>query len=99
MNVSLFKQPSAVLPLVMSAAALLLIAGYVAGVGLQPRSAPHDEGPAARVFQLLLAGQLPVIAAFGLKWLPKAPASAATVIVLQVAAIATALATIMILEA
>jgi len=34
-----------------------------------------DEGVAAHVFQLLMAGQIPIIAFFAFKWLSAIPAS------------------------
>src|SRR5438045_7929162 len=67
MNVSTVKQPSALIPLAMSCAALAIVLGHIAlsGVGRQV-----DEGTAAHLWQLLMAGQLPVVAFFAIKWLP-----------------------------
>jgi hypothetical protein len=45
-----------------------------------------DEGTAAHIFQLLMAGQLPVVAFFAIKWLPRAPQRALYVLALQAAA-------------
>ena len=68
----------------MSAAALSLLAGYVALVGIhEPR---QDEGAAARIFQFLLSGQVPIVAVFAVQWLPKKPAIALRIIALQVIA-------------
>ena len=69
-NVSLLKQPSAYLPLVMSLAALALVLGHAAVYGVIHEA---DEGTAAHVWQILMAVQLPIVAYFLLKWLPKRP--------------------------
>ena len=77
---SLFKHPSAWIPLVMSLAGLALILGYVAIFGIVQHP---DEGAPARLFQLIMLAQLPVIAFFAIKWLPKRPAQALSVLALQ----------------
>ena len=93
----MIKHPIAWLPLTMSLAALALVAGYLAlfGVSNQP---PADEGAAARIFQLLLAGQAPIVAYFVLKWLPHRPKQAMAVLALQVLAALAALAPVYLLE-
>jgi hypothetical protein len=79
----MLRRPSAYLPLAMSAAALALVLGHAAifGVARQP-----DEGTAAHLWQLLLAGQLPVVLYFSVRWLPAAPRQAVPVLALQIAA-------------
>lgn len=79
-NVSLIKQPSAWLPLVMSLAALALVLGHATIFGVVHEA---DEGTAAHVFQILMAVQLPIVAYFLLKWLPRKPKESFRVIVLQ----------------
>jgi hypothetical protein len=76
-------RPSAFAPVVMSAAALALVLGYAAIVGTEPQ---EDEGAAAHLFQLLLAGQAPVMAWFAIRWLPAEPRQALLVLTLQVGA-------------
>ena len=83
MNVSPMKQPSALLPIAMSIAALALVLTHVALFGVVHEA---DEGTAAHLWQLLMAGQLPVVAYFALKWLPQAPGQAWAVLFLQVVA-------------
>jgi hypothetical protein len=83
MNFSLIKQPSALIPLAMSVAALALVLGHVAIFGVVREA---DEGTAAHLWQLLMAGQLPIVAYFGLKWLPRAPEQALRVLALQAVA-------------
>jgi hypothetical protein len=72
---SILRHPSAYLPLVMSLGALAMIVWFVAAHGVVRQA---DEGTQARLWQLLMAGQVPVIAYFALRWLPRAPRSAAS---------------------
>jgi hypothetical protein len=83
MNVPPMKQPSALLPLAMSVAALALVLVHVAIFGVVHEA---DEGTAAHLWQLLMAGQVPVVAYFALKWLSRAPGQALRVLALQAAA-------------
>lgn len=78
-NLSLLKQPSAYFPLVMSLAALALVVGHAAVFGIVHEA---DEGAAAHIWQILMAGQLPFVAYFALKWLPRQPREALLVLVL-----------------
>src|SRR2546421_4722926 len=59
MSTSALKRPSALIPLAMSLAALAVVLGHIAvsGIAREP-----DEGAAAHIWQLLMAGQLPVVA-------------------------------------
>ncbi len=83
MSRSLIKQPSAVVPLVLSSAALALVLGHAALFGVVHEA---DEGTAAHIFQLLMAAQVPVVAFFAIRWLPRAPRQAFQVLVLQAGA-------------
>ena len=83
MSRSLIKRPSAVLPLVMSCAALALVLGHAVLFGVVHEA---DEGTAAHIFQLLMAAQVPVVAYFAIKWLPRAPRQALQVLALQAGA-------------
>ncbi|MBZ5674208.1 MAG: hypothetical protein LAP61_08190 [Acidobacteriia bacterium] len=101
MNTSLLKRPSAFVPLAMSLAALTLLLVYVAMFGnAHPAddAEVHDERGPARIFQLLLAAQLPIIAFFAIKWLPRAPKEGLIVLVLQAGAGIAAIATVLFLE-
>ncbi len=83
MDFSTLKRPSALIPLAMSLAALALVLGHIAMFG----GARHaDEGAAAHLWQLLMAGQMPIIAFFAIKWLPRTPRQALLVLVLQAGA-------------
>ena len=94
MNVPSIKQPSAFLPLAMSLAALALVLGHAAIFGVVHEA---DEGTAAHIFQLLMAAQVPIVAFFALKWLPRAPRQALQVLALQAGAALAAMAAVFIL--
>ena len=66
----ILKSPLAWVPILMSSFAFLLIIFYVAIFGIAKNT---DEGLAARIFQLLLVGQLPIVAFFVLKYINKKP--------------------------
>jgi hypothetical protein len=83
MNVSLMKQPTAFLPVAMSLTALALVLSHVLIYGVVHEA---DEGTAAHLWQLLMAGQVPIAAYFALKFLPQAPGKALRVVALQFAA-------------
>lgn len=83
MTASTFKHPGAWLPMLMSTAALGIVLLHVAIFGAARQA---DEGAAAHVFQILMALQLPLIAFFALKWLPKDRRHAVQVLGLQLAA-------------
>jgi hypothetical protein len=79
---TLFKRPSGFLPVAMSSIALLLVLAQVATVGVEPQP---DEGAAAHIWQLLMVAQLPLIAYFGIRWVPPAPKQGLIVLVTQLA--------------
>ena len=81
---SLMRHPSGYLPVAMSVGALAMIVWYVAahGVVRQP-----DEGAQAHLWQILVAGQLPLIASFAFTWLPRARRPALIVLATQGAAL------------
>jgi hypothetical protein len=89
------KQPSAAIPVAMSLAALVVIFVHIVIAGIAPEP---DEGPAAHIWQLLMAAQIPVLLFFAIKWLPRAPRLAVCVLALQVAAIAAAMAPVFLLH-
>jgi ABC-type Co2+ transport system permease subunit len=83
MDTSLVREPSGALPIAMSLTALLVVVAHVALFGIVHEA---DEGTAAHLWQLLMGGQLPIVAWFALKWLPRAPRRALRVLALQIAA-------------
>ena len=79
----LLRRPSALLPLTMSGAALAIVVGYIVMFGTAKQA---DEGTAAHLWQLLMAGQVPAMAFFAIKWLPAQPRQALMVLALQITA-------------
>ena len=92
---TIVKQPSAFLPVAMSLAALatVLVALAIGGVVREA-----DEGTAAHIWQLLMGGQIPIVAFFAIKWLPQAPRQALYVLALQVGVALAALAPVYLLH-
>ncbi|TMF30835.1 MAG: hypothetical protein E6I25_02420 [Chloroflexi bacterium] len=89
------KHPSALIPMAMSIAALTLVLGHIAMFGTARQA---DEGTAAHLWQLLMAGQLPIIGFFAIKWFPRTPGPALLVLVLQAIAGLAAAAPVFLLN-
>ena len=94
-NATTLKTPSALVPIAMSLLALAIVVIHVVTFGTAREA---DEGAAAHLWQILMAGQLPVIAWFAIKWLPRAPKSAALTLGLQLAAALAACAPVYFLH-
>jgi hypothetical protein len=92
---SMLKRPSAFVPVAMSVAALALVLVSVSFFG-----AAHevDEGATAHMWQFLVAGQLPVVAFFAIKWIPRDPRSAFLVLGLQAVILLAALSPVYFLN-
>jgi hypothetical protein len=73
----------------MSLIALVMVLAHVAFYGVT-RAA--DEEATAHIFQLLMAGQLPVIAFYAYRWLPRTPRQALPILGAQVGAALVAIA-------
>lgn len=86
---TILKHPSAFLPVAMSLTALAVlgvaaiynILHYGHGLVREP-----DEGTAAHLWQILMAGQVPVLLFFAIKWLRRAPRQTLGVLALQAGA-------------
>ena len=65
-----------------------IVLGYAAMFGVARRA---DEGAAAHIWQLLMAGQVPVIAFFAIKWLPTRRKQALLVLIVQFGAVVAAM--------
>ena len=91
----MIKKPSTFLPVAMSFAALAVVLAHVAIFGAAREA---DEGAAAHLWQLLMAAQLPVLAFFAIKWLPRSPKQALLVMALQAGAASAALAPVYFLN-
>ena len=82
---AILRLPSAFIPVAMSLAALaVLLCALVYGLIInKPLVREADEGAIAHIWQLLMAGQLPVLVYFVTKRLPRAPKPALGVLALQ----------------
>ena len=78
----------------MSAAALALVIIHAATFGIAPEA---DEGTAARVFQLLMVAQVPIIGFFAIRWLPEARTKSLRILAMQAAAAIAAIAAVITL--
>jgi hypothetical protein len=83
MNSALLRRPSALIPVAMSVTALGIVLAYATMFGVARQA---DEGVAAHIWQLLMAGQVPVVAFFAIKWLPTQPRQGLLVLALQLGA-------------
>jgi len=83
MNIVAVKQPSAIIPIVMSTAAIATVLVHLLIFGAAPQA---DEGASAHLWQLLMAGQAPVIIFYSIKWLPQSPRTALAVVAVQIGA-------------
>lgn len=84
MTASPMKHWTAFVPLAMSLAGLALIFGHVATSGGVRET---DEGTAARLWQLLMAAQVPVVAFFAVTWVPRAPTPGLLILTSQILAV------------
>ena len=80
---SILKLPSAFLPVAMSLTGLALVLGHIAIYGVVREA---DEGAVAHLWQLLMAGQMPLLLFFAIKWFPRTPRQALLVLGLQAVA-------------
>ncbi len=80
---SMMRRPSAFLPVAMSLTALTMVLCTLGMYGVVHQT---DEGAVAHLWQLLMAGQMPVVLYFAIKWLPRAPRQTLWVLALQVGA-------------
>jgi len=87
-----FRHPSAWLPVAMSGAALAVVIAQIVTVGI---AREPDEGTAAHFWQLLMAGQLPLIAFFVFAH-AASPRQVLPVLVLQLCAALAAVAPVFI---
>jgi hypothetical protein len=94
---AMLKHRSAFLPLAMSAIALAMLLCDLAVVGLAHELAQKDEGAVAHLWQLLTAGQMPIVAFFAIRWLPRAPRQGLSVLALQAGAVLASMAPVFFL--
>jgi hypothetical protein len=94
-STGMLKRPSGFLPVVMSCAALAVVLVFLILHGPAPQP---DEGTAAHTWQLLMAGQIPIIAFFAIKWVRLSPRRALPVLALQVGAALAAMIPVYLLH-
>jgi hypothetical protein len=70
----------------LTALTMLLVAIAVGLAAHNPIAHEKDEGSIAHIFQILMTVQLPIVAFFAFKWLPRAPRQTLPVLALQAAA-------------
>lgn len=101
---SAFRAASAWIPLLMSGAATALVVGYLATGPHEPTMVLDngvmrpEEGPAARLWQLLMALQLPAMAFFAVTWLPRDPKRARAMLALHALAVVAAATPVVLLD-
>jgi hypothetical protein len=98
---TMVRKPSAFLPAAMSVTALALLGGaymYGRATGHTGFVREPDEGSLAHLWQLLMTGQVPVLAYFTIKWLPRAPKQTLSILALQAGAVLAALAPVYFLN-
>jgi hypothetical protein len=94
MNASRFQPLAAWLPIAMSLAALIAVLFQIVTFGAARQS---DEGTMAHIWQLLMAGQVPILIFYALRWLPRARKTALRVIAVQLAAAVAAMVPVFVL--
>ena len=94
MNVSTFRPLAAWVRIAMSLAAVATVLLQIATFGIAPQG---DEGTNAHLWQLLMAGQVPILIFYACKWLPRAPKATLGVIGVQLGAAVAAIAPVYLL--
>jgi hypothetical protein len=79
----------------MSLAALAIVLVVLMTHGTAPQA---DEGTAAHLWQLLMAGQIPIVVFFAIKQLPQSPRRAMPILALQAGAALAAMAPVFLLH-
>ena len=90
------KEPSGFVPVWMSLTALALVLSRVAMDVIQSGHVMReaDEGTDAHIWQLLMAAQMPALALFAVKWLPRAPRQTLKMLAVQAGAVMANLAVV-----
>ncbi len=88
-------RPSAFLPVAMSLTALSAVVYHVLVYGIAREA---DEGAVAHIWQILMAGQLPLLAFFAIRWLPRAPGYSLCVLAAQAGAALASMAPVFFLK-
>ena len=94
MNVPKLRHPTVFLPLAMSLLALGMVLVHFTIFGIVKET---DEGTAAHIFQLLIVGQVPIVAFLAFRWAAIAPRQAFFFIIFQVVTALTAIIAVFLL--
>jgi hypothetical protein len=92
---AILRRPSAFLPIAMSLTALTMVMTDLAINGIVRGG---DEGAIAHIWQLLMAGQMPILLFFAVRWLPRVPGQTLKVLALQIAAALASMAPVFFLN-
>jgi len=92
---TLLKHPTAFLPIAMS---LLALASVLIHLALHGPAPQPDEGSVAHIWQILMAGQLPIVLFFAIKWIPQSTRLGVSILVLQLVAALAALVPVALLR-
>jgi hypothetical protein len=92
---SLCREPIAFVPIVMSLTALTWVLSSIAMFGVVHEA---DEGAGTHIWQLLIAGQLPISAYFLIRRLMQSPWQTLSVLTLQIATVLVAVAPVYFLN-
>ena len=79
----------------MSLAALATVLTFAVSHGTAPQA---DEGAAAHIWQFLMAGQVPFILIFAIRWVPQSAKQALPILALQVGAALAAMGPVFLLH-
>jgi hypothetical protein len=90
----LIRLPIAFIPIVMSVLALAVLAIHIIKFGAAREA---DEGTTAHIWQLLMAGQVPLVAFFAVRWSRESPLATVEVLGIQFAAAALSCAPVIVL--
>lgn len=85
---------SAFLPILMSLMALGAVLCHIFVYGTARET---DEGAVAHIWQILMAGQLPLLLFFMIRWVPRAPKQALCVVAAQAGAVLASMAPVFLL--
>jgi triacylglycerol esterase/lipase EstA (alpha/beta hydrolase family) len=79
----------------MSLTALAVVLCHIAVYGTAREA---DEGATAHIWQILMAGQMPILAFFAIKWFPRAPKQSLCVLAAQAGAALASMAPVFLLN-
>jgi hypothetical protein len=93
-------RPSGFIPVIMSCAALYVVLQHLVFYGAGPpvHVGRPDEGPEAHIWQIMMAGQLPIVVYFAIRWLRSDRRGTLSVLGFQLLAFVAAAAAVFLLR-